>query len=272
MLKTLIMKAAFIAFVGSISFAAHAIADTQRFDVPAGDLIAALESFAKQADVDLVYQDEQVKGLRTGGVSGDFSPRDAVMKLLEGTPLQLRSDEASGALLITTPSPSGGRASSSTSATDEHPSRPADGADSAAARPKRSFWDRLRLAQADTDSAAEGVRNETRSSESRDVFRASAEAEKSRIELEEILVTGTHIRGAEVSSPVVTITQEEMRLSGHNTLGEVIRALPQNFSGGQNPGIQFGGYSSALSPEICAMATRPEAPASICAAWERMRR
>lgn len=112
MLKTLIMKAAFIAFVGSISFAAHAIADTQRFDVPAGDLIAALESFAKQADVDLVYQDEQVKGLRTGGVSGNLSPQDAVMKLLEGTPLQLRLDEASGAMLVTTPLPSGGPASS----------------------------------------------------------------------------------------------------------------------------------------------------------------
>src|SRR3546814_5063944 len=36
------------------------------------------------------------------------------------------------------------------------------------------------------------------------------------------------------------ITQEDMRLAGHNDLGDVMRALPQNFSGGQNPGVLIG--------------------------------
>lgn len=112
--KTLLARTSFIALVASLAFAAQALADTQRFDVPAGDLIVALESLAKQANVDLVYQDEQVKGLKTRGVSGDYSPRDAVMKLLEGTPLQLRTDEESGALLITAPS-----SSSATAAADK---------------------------------------------------------------------------------------------------------------------------------------------------------
>jgi iron complex outermembrane recepter protein len=105
MLKTLIMKTAFIAFLGTLSFAAHAMADTQRFNVPAGELLQALEALARQADVDLVYQDEQVRGLRTRGVSGDLSPEDAFTKLLEGTPLQIRRDEASGAILITPTAP-----------------------------------------------------------------------------------------------------------------------------------------------------------------------
>lgn len=55
-----------------------------------------------------------------------------------------------------------------------------------------------------------------------------------------IVVTGTRIKGARPTSPVVTITQEEMRLAGHNNLGEAIRALPQNFAGGQNPGVLTG--------------------------------
>ncbi|MDG2535903.1 TonB-dependent receptor [Sphingomonas sp. HITSZ_GF] len=55
-----------------------------------------------------------------------------------------------------------------------------------------------------------------------------------------IVVTGSRIRGGRPSSPVVTISAEEMRLAGHNSLGEAMRALPQNFSGGQNPGVAPG--------------------------------
>lgn len=66
-------------------------------------------------------------------------------------------------------------------------------------------------------------------------------------ELEKITVTGTRIRGAQPSSPLVIISQEEMRLAGHNNLGEVIRALPQNFSGGQNPGVTAGADGSGVA-------------------------
>ncbi|MBY8829155.1 TonB-dependent receptor [Hephaestia mangrovi] len=60
---------------------------------------------------------------------------------------------------------------------------------------------------------------------------------------ETIVVTGTHIRGAEVASPVVTITQQQIRQGGFNNLGEVARSIPENFSGGQNPGVGAGGGS-----------------------------
>jgi outer membrane receptor protein involved in Fe transport len=62
-----------------------------------------------------------------------------------------------------------------------------------------------------------------------------------------IVVTGTHIRGARSSSPVVTISREEMRRSGQNNLGEAIRALPQNFAGGQNPGVATGATAGGAS-------------------------
>lgn len=66
-------------------------------------------------------------------------------------------------------------------------------------------------------------------------------------ELERLTVTGTRIRGADVSSPVVTITQEQMRLAGHTNLGEALRVLPQNFSGGQNPGVAAGASLGGIS-------------------------
>src|SRR3546814_13752579 len=42
-------------------------------------------------------------------------------------------------------------------------------------------------------------------------------------ELGQVTVTGTRIRGADVSSPIVTITQEQMRLAGHTNLGAARR-------------------------------------------------
>jgi outer membrane receptor protein involved in Fe transport len=53
----------------------------------------------------------------------------------------------------------------------------------------------------------------------------------------EVLVTGTRIRGAQVASPVTTITADAIRKSGRTTIGEAVRDLPQNFGGGQNPGV-----------------------------------
>lgn len=65
------------------------------------------------------------------------------------------------------------------------------------------------------------------------------------LKLDTFAVTGTRIRGGQPTSTVVTIHQEEMRLSGHVNLGEVVRALPQNFSGGQNPGVAVGATTGA---------------------------
>lgn len=55
-----------------------------------------------------------------------------------------------------------------------------------------------------------------------------------------IVVTGTRIRGGRATSPVVTVTEEEMRNAGQATLGDVARNLPQSFGGGQNPGVTQG--------------------------------
>ncbi len=60
-------------------------------------------------------------------------------------------------------------------------------------------------------------------------------------EIETVTVTGTHIRGAQVASSVVAITQEQIQQGGFNNLGEVARSIPENFSGGQNPELTGSG-------------------------------
>ncbi|UHH09147.1 TonB-dependent receptor [Luteimonas fraxinea] len=64
-------------------------------------------------------------------------------------------------------------------------------------------------------------------------------------ELDAVTVTGTRIRGGNTPSPVITLGSERIREEGFSDLGEVIRSVPQNFSGGQNPGVLSGNISGA---------------------------
>ncbi|MEJ5976597.1 TonB-dependent receptor [Novosphingobium sp. PS1R-30] len=53
----------------------------------------------------------------------------------------------------------------------------------------------------------------------------------------EIVVTGTRIRGAPVASTLVRLNAEAARNTGQASVADILRAVPQNFGGGQNPGI-----------------------------------
>ncbi|HTM82197.1 TonB-dependent receptor [Asticcacaulis sp.] len=57
----------------------------------------------------------------------------------------------------------------------------------------------------------------------------------------EVIVTGTHIRGANPSSPVHTLTRKDIEQSGYSQMGDLVRSLPENFNGGQNPGVAYAG-------------------------------
>src|ERR1700722_14166462 len=103
MLKSMTMRSTLAAVACAISFSANAVADPPRqVNIPAGDLVPALEVLEKQAAIELVFQPQQLKAFHTGGVTGTFEPKDAVKILLRGTPLELRTD-ASGAMVIVPP-------------------------------------------------------------------------------------------------------------------------------------------------------------------------
>lgn len=70
-------------------------------------------------------------------------------------------------------------------------------------------------------------------------------SEAAPTQLQTITVTGTRIRGGTTPSPVITIGSEQIQQEGFTDLGEAIRSVPQNFSGGQNPGVSSGGFSGA---------------------------
>ena len=69
---------------------------------------------------------------------------------------------------------------------------------------------------------------------------SSRQATQAATSLAAVTVTGTRIRGGTSASPVITIDSESIREEGFTDLGEVIRSIPQNFGGGQNPGVASG--------------------------------
>ena len=72
---------------------------------------------------------------------------------------------------------------------------------------------------------------------------ADTSAAPATTNLQTVTVTGTRIRGGTTPSPVITIGSEQIQQEGFADLGEVIRSVPQNFTGGQNPGVSSGGFS-----------------------------
>ncbi len=52
--------------------------------------------------------------------------------------------------------------------------------------------------------------------------------------VDELVVTGSNIRGVAPSSPVVALSRDAIDRSGRATLADALNALPQNFAGGSN--------------------------------------
>ena len=62
----------------------------QPFDVPEGDLEGAPLTFSRQANLQILYSSELVTGLRSRGVQGDYTPDEALTRLLGDTGLEYR--------------------------------------------------------------------------------------------------------------------------------------------------------------------------------------
>ncbi len=89
-----------IAAILACSASAHAAADeAMSVNIPAGDLRQALLAVSEKYGTDLVYRPEHIRGVSTSGAHGDLTTEQAIYSLLQGTPLELRTD-SSGAILI----------------------------------------------------------------------------------------------------------------------------------------------------------------------------
>ena len=85
--------------VACVAVASAAVAQTRTFNVPAGDLKAALDAFGAQSGIQLIFRPTDVRGVRSPGVSGTLPSDDALSRLLVGTGFRIERDP-SGAIAI----------------------------------------------------------------------------------------------------------------------------------------------------------------------------
>ncbi len=69
------------------------------FNIPNGDLRTALDAFAGQAGVHLLYAERAISGVRTQGFHGSLAPEDALSRLLKGTGFVAERDDGSIAIV-----------------------------------------------------------------------------------------------------------------------------------------------------------------------------
>lgn len=177
------------------------------------DLGTALKLLAQQTKLQIVYPAELVQGKRAPAISGSLTASDALSQLLRGTGLEYELLDSQTVTLL----PKGeSRLERPGDVDGAGGSRAGDGTggESAAVRPSmQAGRDRVQPSPAGVGTAHD---------------------------LDSITVTGTRIRGGITPSPVVTIDTGRIKEEGFADLGEVIRSIPQNFSGGQNPGVAAG--------------------------------
>ncbi len=82
---------------------AGAWAQSRNFDIPAGEMKAALDAYAAQSGVQIVYRIEDLRGLVTPGLKRAMAPEEALQALLLGSSLSVQRD-SSGAVVIFSPS------------------------------------------------------------------------------------------------------------------------------------------------------------------------
>jgi len=86
------------AAIGAFAWLLGTAAIAEEFNIPRGDLNTALAAYMKQSGATLMYADDEMKGVHTGGAKGSLSADDALSRLLSGTGFSVRRD--AGAIAI----------------------------------------------------------------------------------------------------------------------------------------------------------------------------
>ena len=79
------------------------------FDLPAASAERALKQFSASCGAEVVFVSESVANVRTNAVKGEYTPREAIERMLSGTKLAAKQDEKTGAITIVSAASANGR-------------------------------------------------------------------------------------------------------------------------------------------------------------------
>ena len=185
---------AIAAFSPALHAESHSIAE---FAIPAQPLSTALIDLSKQANIQILTAGSAVDGVLAPAVSGRLTLEAALHRLLKDSEFEYRFVDKNTLVLS--------------------PKKP-----QAAATLMRTAQ-LVEGSEASASSVAQPSASDSASS-------ADAASER-RVMLEEVIVTGSHIRGAaNIAAPLMTITQEDIHNAGYASVEALFEDLPQNFA------------------------------------------
>lgn len=199
-------------FLFSTSLYAQSETETVDFNIPSLALPQALNEFARQASVELVFAERGFDSVRTTAVVGAFQKERALELLLAGTGLRVGYGSGDSVIVQRADASASSEVTTSLAVGDSNSGM-------------------VLLAQAAVGASQDSDDLEGAGYQSGRATEKSNSTEKPPL-LEEVLVTGSRIRGAQSASPVVTITRQEIDQAGFATVEEVVENLPQNFGAG----------------------------------------
>jgi iron complex outermembrane recepter protein len=169
----------------------------QQFDIPAQKLSTALVEFSRQTKTPIVSSTLDVERFNSPGVTGRMSIKQALRNLLQGTGLEIRTTD-NGAIAI----------------------------GMFGAKPLRESESGANISSPPPTLPRTSLQAGPEASSSNDG------ETHNKNDLDEITVTGTHIRGATNSpSPVLVFSRDDIDAAGVNTIQQFLQSLPQNFGG-----------------------------------------
>ena len=192
------VSAAIATAIATFSPALYADAQSiAEFAIPAQPLSTALIDLSKQANIQILTAGSAVDGVLAPAVSGRLTLEAALHRLLKDSEFEYRFVDKNTLVL----SPKKAQAAATLMRTAQL----------------------VEGSEASASSVAQPSASESASS-------ADAASER-RVMLEEVIVTGSHIRGAQnLSSPILQIDRLEIERSGYATTQEVVQSLPQNLN------------------------------------------
>ncbi|HEV2561066.1 MAG TPA: TonB-dependent receptor [Rhizomicrobium sp.] len=101
MSKLIFLKSAALGGASLLALSGVALAD--EFNIPGGDLKAALHAYASQTGIELVAADETIRGIRTKGAKGELSADVALSRILAGTGLVTHQEAGAVAVIHQVP-------------------------------------------------------------------------------------------------------------------------------------------------------------------------
>ena len=191
-----------LAFITVVSLSEWAVAQDEihHFDIEEQKLTTALLQFSEQSDTLLVMHTELIADRSAPGVKGNMPATEALEKLLEGSGLEYSVGDDGGVTVVhaeQTEDLSSGKVLPT--------SRPMLMAQASMEQNRRAATDTVEAVNEDT--------------------------EKADFQIEEIVVTGTNIRGVQnPTTPVLQFDRMDIELSGAATVEDFIRTIPQNFN------------------------------------------